>query len=442
MVKVSDTQGFYLLNLGCAKNLVEGEHLAGMLLEQGYLAINDPYAASIIMVNTCGFLTSAIDENIDHILDLATHKTPDQKLVVVGCLVGRFGKKLARSLPEVDLFISPGEVHNLQALLENHSGTRIAMAPARGVLGFSTPRAVSTGPAWAYLRLSDGCSRACSFCAIPHIRGKLRSRTQDDIINEALYLADNGVLELNLVAQDVSAYGQDLGLERGLLSLLEKLEQIPAIKWIRMLYLYPDVLQRSFLDKINTFAKVLPYFDIPLQHISNKVLQAMGRKHNQMELLANLSLLREVLPQAIIRSTVLVGHPGEDESDFNQLFEFIDKFKFDRLGCFAFEPQRGTRSAYMPQVDKKIARSREKKIMTLQKKISRERTKALVGSEHEMLFLGAHPESELLGIGRLWSQAPEVDGEVIVVDGRGEPGTIVKARILNAHDYDVEAEII
>ena len=441
MVKAADQPTFYLLNLGCAKNLVEGEHLAGMLLSHGFQAVADLSAAQWLLVNTCGFLTSAIEENIDYILELASAKKAEQKLVVVGCLVGRFGKKLQRSLPEVDLFISPGQVQMLPQLLAAMPASGLALAPVSGILGFTTPRVISTGPGWAYLRLSDGCASNCFFCAIPHIRGKLRSRPLDDIIKEAAFMGTQGIKEINLVAQDVSAYGQDLGIQDGLLHLLQKLEQIPQINWIRLLYLHPAVLRPIFLQAMCAFKKVLPYFDIPLQHIATKVLTHMGRLHTSEELMANLGLLRALLPQSIIRSTLMVGHPGEDEEEFNQLIDFISDFKFDHLGCFMFEPQPGTKSAKLPRVAKKIARQRQKKIMSIQKKIRRVHSRSLAGTEQSMLFLGNHPQSEQLGWGRLWSQAPEVDGTVIVVDGQAAPGTIVRVRILKAHDYDYEAAI-
>lgn len=433
---------FFLLNLGCAKNLVEGEHIAGMLISMGMKFIEQPQQADWLLVNTCGFLTSAIEENIDYILELAANKQEKQKLVVIGCLVGRYGKKLQASLPEVDIFISPGRVNDLPDILLNPPNSGIAIAPAKTVLGFSTPRAISTGPGWAYLRLSDGCNHKCSFCAIPHIRGKLRSRSKDDILAEASFLAQSGIRELNLVAQDVSAYGNDLGANNGLLELLREMDKIPGLQWIRLLYLYPEVLKKEFLDLLANSEKILPYFDIPLQHVSTRVLKAMGRKQDKAFIIEQLNLLRATLPQAAVRSTMLVGHPGEDEAEFEELYDFIKEYKFEHLGCFAFEPQEGTRSARLPQLAAKIGRQRQKKIMALQKKISQQKGRTMVGRLEKMLFMGAHPESELLGVGRLWHQAPEVDGEAIVVDGRAMPGNIVNVRILKAHDYDYEVEII
>ena len=433
---------FFLLNLGCAKNLVESEHLSGMLIHGGMEFTETPEQAKWLLVNTCGFLTSAIEENIDHILQLAANKTAQQKLVVAGCLVGRFGKKLQASMPEVDIFISPGNAHELLSILHNPPASGLAMAPAQTVFGYETPRAISTGPGWGYLRLSDGCNHKCHFCAIPHIRGKLRSRTVADIVNEAKAMGDAGIKEINLIAQDVSSYGLDLGMRHGLLNLLKELHKIENIEWIRMLYLYPDILQPEFLDLLAGSDKILPYFDIPLQHISNKVLQAMGRKQNKQAIIESLHLLRNKLPNTVVRSTMLVGHPREDEESFIELIEFIEEFKFDHLGCFAFEPQIGTKSARMPQIPSKIGKQRQKKVMAIQKKISRQKARQLLGNEEDMLFLGLHPESDLLGAGRLWRQAPEVDGEAIVVDGQATPGNIVRVRILKAHDYDYEVEII
>ena len=432
-------KNFYFLNLGCAKNLVEGEHLAGMLIDGGYRFTSHISQADWLLVNTCGFLTSAIEENIDHILDLASRKKNSQKLVVIGCLVGRFGKKLKTSLPEVDLFVSPGQAANLLELMAAIPESAMAFSPATGLL--NSPRALSTGPSWAYLRLGDGCLHNCSFCAIPHIRGKLRSRALPDLVNEARSLAQSGIKELNLVAQDVSSYGQDLNMTHGLLGLLRELDKIDNLQWIRLLYLYPDIITEEFLREINSFNRVLPYFDIPLQHIADPVLKAMGRPHSEAGLRHNLGLIRRIIPQAVVRTTFLVGHPGEGEEEFNNLLQFVEEFKFDRLGCFAFEPQQGTRSYLMPQIPARIARARQKKLMALQKKISRQLLRQLKGSCQPMLFLGEHPESPLLGIGRLWSQAPEADGEVIVVDGGARPGDIVSAKILKTHAYDLEATL-
>ncbi|MDR1396177.1 MAG: 30S ribosomal protein S12 methylthiotransferase RimO [Desulfarculales bacterium] len=430
---------YYLLTLGCAKNLVESEYLAGQLHQAGYQPVSQPADAVWLLVNTCAFITSAVEENIDHILTLAAGKQAGQKLVVIGCLVGRFARKLQKIIPEADLFIAPGQTGNLLNLLQTPPPNCVALAPARDIL--NGPRIISTGPSWAYLRLSDGCRRRCSFCAIPHIRGKLRSRSQEEVLTEAGDLASAGVREINLVAQDLSSYGWDQGKKNGLLELLEKLNFIAGLRWIRLLYLHPDILNESFLRRAGELDKLLPYFDIPLQHISRPVLAAMGRSGSREELERAFKLLKKIIPQAIIRTTVMVGHPGEEEADFAQLTDFINEFKFNHLGCFIFEPQPGTRSARLPQVAGSVARARYKKVMALQKKISRAHLRALLGTQQDMLFLGAHPESRLLGSGRLWSQAPEADGEALVVEGWAEPGSIVKATVQKAHDYDLEVKI-
>jgi ribosomal protein S12 methylthiotransferase len=430
---------YYLLTLGCAKNLVESEYLAGQLQQAGYQPVSQPKAAAWLLVNTCAFITSAVEENIDHILTLAAGKQAGQKLVVIGCLVGRFARKLQKIIPEVDLFIAPGQARNLLSLLQAPPSGCLALAPAKDIL--NGPRIISTGPSWAYLRLSDGCRHRCSFCVIPRIRGKLRSRLQEDVLAEAKGLAAAGVREINLVAQDVSSYGWDQGKKNGLLELLEKLHSINGLRWIRLLYLYPDILNESFLRRAGELSKLLPYFDVPLQHISRPVLAAMGRPGSREELGQAFKLLKEIMPQAVIRTTVMVGHPGEEENDFIQLMDFISEIKFNRLGCFIFEPQAGTRSARLPRPADAVARARCKKIMALQKKISRDHLRALRGTKQDMLFLGAHPESRLLGAGRLWSQAPEVDGEALVVEGWAEPGSIVQVIVRKAHDYDLEVKI-
>jgi ribosomal protein S12 methylthiotransferase len=429
----------FLVSLGCAKNLVESEYLSAQLLQAGYQPVTRPDEAGWLLVNTCAFVTSAVEENIDHILALAAQKRDGQKLAVIGCLVGRYARKLRDMMPEVDIFIAPGQTRSLPALLRALPADRLALAPARDIL--QGPRIISTGPAWAYLRVSDGCRHHCSFCVIPHIRGKLRSRPLPEVLSEAKALAAAGVKEINLVAQDVSSYGQDQGHPHGLLDLLRHLDGIEGLHWIRLLYLYPDILTESFLSQISDFPKLLPYFDIPIQHIAGRVLAAMGRPGSGEELGRSLQLVRQMIPRAIIRTTVMVGHPGEEDEEFAQLLEFIGQFKFNRLGCFIFEPQAGTRSARMAGVKADIAQSRYKKIMKLQKKISREHLRSLLGSSQDMLFLGPHPESSLLGAGRLWSQAPEEDGQALVVEGWARPGSIVRARVSKTHAYDVEVKL-
>ena len=271
-------KSFYLLNLGCSKNLVEGEHLAGQLMYTGWEPVSEPAFAQAIIINTCGFIQPAVEESLDEILELAQDKSPGQLLVVAGCLVGRYGSKLSEGLHEADLFVGPGMMHLMGELLDDPKSNRLAIAKPDRIYTSRDPRAVATGPGWAYVRVADGCSHRCSFCTIPSIRGKLRSRRPSDIMAEARALAVSGVREINLVAQDLTSYGKDLEQGINLAHLLKGLDKINELFWIRLLYLHPDILDEALLDTIFSCRKVLPYFDLPIQHVSAPVLEKMGRK--------------------------------------------------------------------------------------------------------------------------------------------------------------------
>lgn len=433
---------FHLVNLGCAKNLVEGEHLAGMLLAADWQPAAEPEQAHLLLVNTCGFLQAAVEEAIDEILFLADDRQKWQRLAVVGCMVGRYGQKLARSLPEVDLLVGPGEVARLLEHLESPPPGRLAMSTPRTIFGAAHPRAITTGPGWAYLRLADGCRHRCSFCTIPHIRGPLRSRPPEDVLAEAAELAGQGLLELNLVAQDLTSYGLDLADRPMLTELLTEMQSIEGLRWIRCLYLHPDHVDDDVIASLGGGGKVLPYFDLPLQHVADTVLSAMGRQKSGAQLRALVRCIRESLPEAAIRCTLLTGHPGEGVEQFEKLLSWVREGWCDHLGVFPYSVEAGTRSARQVAPPAGAGEKRAAQLMAAQAKVSARRLAGLVGLEADMLLLGPHPESELLGHGRLARQAPEVDGEVIVTDGGGNPGSLVRCRITGSHQYDLEAEII
>ncbi|MCF8034186.1 MAG: 30S ribosomal protein S12 methylthiotransferase RimO [Desulfarculaceae bacterium] len=432
---------YYLVNLGCAKNLVEGEHLAGLLLQAGWSATSDPAQADLLLVNTCGFIQPAVEEAVEAALELAETKGEHQRLVVAGCLVGRYGKKLAASLPEADLFIAPGEAPRLLEHLAAPPKGRLAISPPIALFGASDPRALSTGPGWAYLRVADGCLHSCAFCTIPKIRGRLRSRPLDDVVAEARALAAQGVKELNLVAQDLTSYGRDLG-GPGLAELLAALSEVEGVAWLRPHYLHPDLLDRALIKAMTATPKVVPYFDLPLQHIADPVLQAMGRNKSGAQLKDLLAEVRALCPEAILRTTLLVGHPGEGEAEFAALESFVAQTGFDRLGVFAFSPEAGTRSARLPAPPPELALERQERIMELQRGISRERLARHKDAELPILVLGPHPDSDLVWAGRIAAQAPEVDGLVIITEGSAQPGAMAACRITATHDYDLEGVLI
>ena len=431
---------YYLLSLGCPKNTVESEHLAGLLQEDGWEPTSDPAQAQLLLVNTCGFVREAVDESLDAILALAAQKTPGQQLVVVGCLVGRYGYKLARALPEAELLVAPSHTSQLPKLIMSPPPARIAIGPPRGCMGLGHPRAISTGPGWAYMRIAEGCPHRCHYCTIPAIRGPLRSRPINELVAEAWALAKTGVKELVLVAQDTGAYGQDLGMDHGLAGLLKALDSVEPIRWIRVMYLHPATLSPQLAEAIATCERVLPYLDMPLQHIHPRVLKLMGRPYTQ-EIAERLQWLRSQIPGIVLRTTLMVGHPGEDERAFEELVQFVKEFRFEYLGVFTYQPEAGTRSARHPAPDPAIARERKDLLLGLQAGLSRQWLRSMTGTTQDVLYLGAHPDSELVGQARGWWQAPEVDGEAIVVEGTASPGELLPARVVRAHTYDVEVSL-
>jgi ribosomal protein S12 methylthiotransferase len=433
---------YYLLTLGCSKNLVESEYLAGLLQDSGMVPSPEPGNAQALIVNTCSFLESAVEENLQHILELAELKQPGQLLIVVGCLVARYGKKLLVELPEVDYFVGPSATQDLARIITTRPDQRLFLSMARGLPLSAAPRALSTGPGWAYLRLSDGCDARCGYCKIPSIRGRLRSMPPEQVLDQATSLAGAGVKELNLIAQDTTAYGQDLAGRPLLPELLGRLDQVEGIKWIRLLYLLPWGVDEALLNAMANSAKVLPYLDIPVQHAASKVLSVMNRPETTEYLFDLLDRIRRTLPGAVLRTTVMLGHPGEDEAAFEQLLDFVRAARFDSLGSFIYSPEKGTKSARLPAPDLNTAQQRLDRVMQLQQAISRKSLASKVGGCEDALILGPHPDSELVWHARLKSQAPDVDGLAIITDGAARPGEIARVRITKAHEYDLEAEIL
>ena len=436
-------KSFYLLNLGCSKNLVEGEHLAGQLIYSGWEPLSEPGLAQAIIVNTCGFIQPAVEESLDEILELAQEKSQGQILCVAGCLVGRYGAKLSEGLHEADLFVGPGMMHRLGELLADHQNHRLAMGRPDRIYTSRDPRAVATGPGWAYLRVADGCSHRCGFCTIPMIRGSLRSRRPSDIFAEARALAVSGVREINLVAQDLTSYGKDLEAGVNLANLLKGLNKINELSWIRLLYLHPDILDETLLEAIFSYDKVLPYFDLPVQHVAAPVLEKMGRKKRKKDILNIIETIRTHRPEATLRATVMTGHPGEGPNEYLELLDFVKQARFDHLGCFGFQPESGTKSAAMDYPEPELVSHRFNEIMSCQQQISLEKLTEHVGRVEEVLVLGPHPESELIWYGRLKSQAPdEIDGHAIITEGNATPGDIVLCKVEKAHAYDLEVSIL
>ncbi|MBU0513164.1 MAG: 30S ribosomal protein S12 methylthiotransferase RimO [Proteobacteria bacterium] len=431
-----------MVSLGCSKNLIDSEEVLGGLIEAGWQVIDQAEAADLIIVNTCAFIQPAVEEALEAILEAAAVKARRPvRLVVMGCLVQRYGRKLGRNIPEVDLWLGPGEFARLPDLLAKGSDQNLVLGRPAYLRHSGAPRSLSTGPGWAYLKIAEGCSHACTFCLIPKLRGKYRSRTIDDLTAEAGQLLWAGVKELVLVAQDTSRFGRDIG--QGLIGLIQELDRLPDLHWVRLLYLHPDEVDQGLVEAVAESRTVIPYFDLPVQHAAPRILKDMGRQRGPDELLKLIEAIRQKIPGAVIRTTMMVGFPGETDREFRELIDFMGAVRFDHLGVFCFSPEAGTPAARnKDQVPTQEAEARQGEVMARQAEISRQKLAPWVGQEVAVLVEGPHPESELLLAGRTWFLAPEVDGKVIITDGSARAGDLVRVRVTRGHDFDLEGEII
>ena len=441
----------FVVSLGCPKNLVDTEVMLGILGQAGYETCLEPEEADVILVNTCGFIRSAVEEAVDEILRLGAIKEehPGTKLVVTGCLVQRYGEELMRELPEVDLFLGTEsfiEIGSRLAALSTPPAKPV-MAALHGppfLMNSASLRQLSTPSHRAYLKITEGCSNACSYCMIPSIRGRLRSRDLQDVILEAKRLEERGVKELTLIGQDLTAYGLDLGKEGPRLpQLLQRLVTETSIPWLRTLYLYPQRITDSLLELMAEEGRVLPYLDIPLQHVSPAVLRAMNRPFAAGALDALFARIRRILPRATIRSTFIVGFPGETEADVAMLEDFLTAYRLDHVGVFAYSNEEGSAASRLADhCPEELKEERLQRVMELQAGISLAKNQEKVGSIEKVLVEGVSVETDLLLEGRLRSQAPEIDGCVYINAGECQVGDIVDLRITEAHTYDVVGEII
>jgi len=432
-----------LVSLGCPKNLVDSEEMLGTLRSAGWDIVADESEADVIVVNTCGFIESAREESIAALLEAARFKEAGRcrLLVAAGCLAQRYGAALAAELPEVDAFLGTADLERLGQILARRAG-RVLVGPAGHHLQRAgTPRFLEPGARSAYLKIADGCSRRCAFCAIPQIRGPARSRPIDDIVVEASLLAARGIVELNLVAQDSSAYGRDLGRGQGIVALVRALEAIEGVRWIRLLYLYPDSVPDALLEAMAGHSKLVPYLDVPIQHASASVLRRMRRGHGPAALRRLLARARRRVPGVFLRTAVLVGHPGETKGDFDELLAFVQEAGFHHLGAFRYSAEEGTASARSGEpVSKRVSYDRWRRIMAAQRKIARRLNRALVGTEIEVLVEAPDDDRGFVLRGRHRGQAPEVDGVTYLVSCEARRGDIVRARVIDSSDHDLVAE--
>ena len=441
-------QTVFSVSLGCPKNLVDTEIMLGGLTRAGWEVTGEPAAADLLLVNTCGFIEPACKEAVDTILDLARLKAgrSEVRLVVAGCLVQRYGPELTRDLPEVDLFIGVNDFPALAGLLARPRAEATAplvhQAPPYAYAGVE-PRYPATPRHLAYLKIAEGCGHGCTFCLIPQLRGKLRSRPLDTLVQEAENLAAAGVKELILVAQDTTAYGRDVPSGPGIAALLREVAAIDGFRWVRLLYAHPARITPELLAVMAANPRILPYLDIPIQHGHDEMLRRMGRGYGRRDILDTVRRIREALPGAALRTTVMAGFPGETEAHFQALADLIAEVEFDHLGVFLYSPEAGApAAAFRPQVPRREARRRARLLKAIQAKIVKARLKSLVGTIQEVLVEGVSPESDYLLMGRMAGQAPDIDGQVYITAGTGKVGEIQPVRLTRALPYDLLGEIV
>lgn len=431
-----------LVSLGCAKNRVDSENLLGMLRDRGYEIVSDPAEAEIIFVNTCGFIEAAKEESIETIFEMAEYKQTGKlkQLFVTGCLAQRYADALAEEIPEVDGFMGVADYARLYDMMDEASEGKRPIYMKDGDRFFKSSRVLTTAPFSAYVKISDGCDNKCTYCAIPLIRGGYASRPFDDIVEECRKLASEGITELTLIAQDTSRYGCDMGDGHYMLpELLQEVSKIEGIHWLRVLYCYPDSTEDRLLDEIANNPKVAPYLDLPLQHINNDLLKAMNRRGTKEWIQSRIA---ECKKRGItLRTTMIVGFPGETEEQFEELLSFVKEAQFDRLGAFTYSPEEGTAAARMEgQIDEEIKISRLDQLMMLQQAVSMEIMEARIGTECEVLVEGYDEDG---WYGRSILEAPESDGCIhIETEKELVPGEYIMVRITGADAYDLTAEVI
>ena len=499
------------VSLGCSKNLVDTEMMIGVFEKENFKIVSDPKDADIIVVNTCGFIGKAKEEAINTLLEMAEYKKNKCKyLVATGCLVERYKEELKKEMPEVDLFIKFSEystfwqqiveglhldlsknatenkskkIYDIQKNNEKNDDAKIDNTKSDNAtvdnkkdynkLDFNN-REISTGNNYAYLRIADGCDNFCTFCAIPYIRGRFKSRTEEDIIKEAEMLANRGIREIIVIAQDTTKYGVDIYGKPMLADLLHKLSKIDGIEWIRFLYSYPETITDELIEEVKTNDKICNYFDIPIQHISDNILKKMNRKTTKNSIINLIEKLRKEIPNVIIRSTLMVGFPGETDEDFKELCDFVKWAKFDKLGCFSYSKEEGTAAAKMQeQVKTNIKKSRYNEIMSIQQKVSNENLKNKIGKAYKILIEDAfvaenkvkenknnnnssnndknnnsnnNSNGQLVFVGRTYMDVPEIDGNVYVTAdekdlNKVEINNFVNCKITGVKGYDLIAKV-
>lgn len=435
----------YLVSLGCPKNRVDSEVLLGALATEGFIITSEVEEADVVVVNTCAFIRPAVEESVETILELARYKEKGRvrSLVVTGCMPQRYGAAIAREVPEVDFWAGTGDFLAVVRWLRE-GGPGVLIGPPRYLYDHGTPRVLTNTPHSAFVKIAEGCSQGCTFCLIPRLRGPYRSRPPESVVAEVEQLAAMGVVEVNLIAQDSTAYGKDLGGRPRLEQLLERLGTIEGIQWMRVLYAYPrpDAITSELLEIMVNHEKICAYLDIPIQHVNNEILTRMGRKSAGIDVRELVLRIRRDYPEIAMRTTVMVGFPGEGDAEFDELVQFVTEAEFTHLGVFAYSPEEGTRAYRMkgrPHHD--IADERAERIMLLQQEISLERNRRLLGAVIPVLVEGREEGGPDVFRARASFQAPDIDGVVYVRAKALSPGEVVPASITGAEPYDLNGEV-
>ena len=437
----------YFVSLGCVKNRVDTEVMLGIATGDGWRVVDEPDDAEVIVINTCGFIGEAKKESIDTILELAAYKTIGrcQKLVVTGCLSQRYPQKLAEGMPEVDHFLGSSDMLKLGQVLAGDAERMLVGNPADWLVRATDPRTVTQSTASAWIKMAEGCNRTCAFCVIPQIRGRQRSRAADDVVAEAERLVAAGAIELNLVSQDTVAYGRDLpkGERSPLSGLVRRVADIKGVRWVRLFYLYPEVLDEALIDLLAHHPRVVSYVDMPLQHASDAMLTRMRRGHGKDRQKRLVERLRAAIPGLTFRTAFIVGHPGETQAEFDELHDFVAWARFEHAVVFRYSDEESCAAHAMPnKVSALVAANRARKLSALQRRIAREKNRALVGRELEVLVEGPSEEHEIVMKGRHAGQAPEIDGAVYLSEGESRAGEMRRVRIVQASDWDLVGELL
>lgn len=437
-----------LISLGCSKNLVDSEHYLGILSKRkGMELTSEIPEADIVIVNTCGFIGDAKEESIQTILEVSEFKETGnlKKIIVAGCLAQKYSEEILKELPEVDAVIGTGDVDKIEKVVDEILAGKKAVETKNMTFlaNANTDRILTTAPHTAYLKISEGCNRACTYCIIPQMRGRLRSRSIEDIVEEAKRLVASGVREINLLAQETTEYGIDLYGDKKLAALMKELCKIEGLKWLRTYYMHPEYVTDELIEVMKSEDKICKYFDVPIQHVSDNILRNMARAKNGEQVKSVLNRIRKAIPDATIRTTLIVGFPGETEENFQELKEYVREFEFDYAGVFKYSREEDTVAYNLPdQVPEEIKDRRYAELVNLQSEIAERKNRRFLGQEIEVMIDGVSSESEYLLEGRTRGQALEIDGKVLTTDGTARPGEIVKVKVEQNFEYDFVGPIV